>query len=523
MKPLLLFATASLVSPFAEGRKWTDVVPPSVMDPIDGGAFRYLIDSDPFLNGNIIPQTDAPTVDPARATTGPTQEPSFHPTFAPTEVPTVVPTLHPTTALPTENPNPYPELPEPANPPAHYFNYNTNESARYGPGKLALIKGSDSSFHVGMKNNRWGSVKSPLNNYWKEFTNEGWGPWKGVLDNRNVYRNVCESGKMQSPIDLKPNGAACRESHEVRSLVSSSFTSCCVHPVLSTHSSIIHKPNKQPGDYRVSNRRVKKEIHHNKLRLVYERRPCRDLNDVKCQEPDPPYADFPNGWGGFADVMHIDIKVPSEHRMNSKTYEAEMQIFHLHPGRRRMPTQSVLIEARSDGYNAYFQTAIDAFYFEYQRNRDFCTLRNLRHRRVLSYVDGILGNGTSLQPDDFELSTDLDRPDYNEHAEKMERLLQSRSWDPHHPALIPTIHFYRYDGSLTEPPCGEWVSWFVADKPMVIDFRQLEQLKTIIFLNFDSNCRQTSSHYDQSVARPIRSTGRRPVSQCTPADFGPDK
>lgn len=100
---------------------------------------------------------------------------------------------------------------------------------------------------------------------------------------------------------------------------------------------------------------MKKQILPNKLRLLYERRPCADWNNVACQEPDPPYADFPNGWGGFADVLHIDFKIPGEHRIWTETFDAEMQIFHIHPGRRRLPTQAVLIRAKKDGYNAYFQ------------------------------------------------------------------------------------------------------------------------------------------------------------------------
>ena len=79
---------------------------------------------------------------------------------------------------------------------------------------------------------------------------------------------------------------------------------------------------------------VEKQILSNKLRLVYERRPCQNIMDTVCAEPDPPTADFPNGWGGFADLMHVDFKIPAEHRINGEKFDGEMQIYHLHPGQR---------------------------------------------------------------------------------------------------------------------------------------------------------------------------------------------
>lgn len=149
--------------------------------------------------------------------------------------------------------------------------------------------------------------------------------------------------------------------------------------------------------------------------------------------------------------------------------------------------------------------------------------------RLVSDFHNILGDKIESEFDDYttwaEFSTEMDRPDYKEHSKQMERKLQYPQvgiWDPHHPLLVPTIWFYRYDGSLTEPPCGEWVSWFIADTPMEISKRQLEKLKTILFTHVDPDCKKTSAHFDQSVARPVQDTAGRPVWRCTPRDYGPD-
>jgi carbonic anhydrase len=272
--------------------------------------------------------------------------------------------------------------------------------------------------------------------------------------------------------------------------------------------------------------KIDKQIQSNKLRLLFTRRPCSDLSKVECQEPDPPSADFPNGWGGFADAMHVDIKVPAEHLLNGHRFDAEMQIYHLHPGRRRMPTQSVLIKATDDGYNSYFDAALTAFEYEYDNNRHQCAQKRRRERRLVSDFHDIMGSEVTSEFDDYttwgEYSTEMDRPGYEEHASEMERKLEVMIWDPHHAMLIPTIHFYRYEGSITEPPCGEFVSWFVADVPMVISKGQLERLKTVLFTHVDPGCRRTSVHFNQSVARPIQETAGRPVYRCTRDDFGPD-
>jgi len=106
---------------------------------------------------------------------------------------------------------------------------------------------------------------------------------------------------------------------------------------------------------------------------------------------------------------------------------------------------------------------------------------------------------------------------------KRQRVLKTSKWYPYHESLIPTYYFYGYDGSLTEPPCSEIVSWFVMDTPMTISKNQLEQMKHILFTNVNGEtCKETSVHYKSSVARPIQETGERQVWHCTRSNFVPD-
>lgn len=232
-----------------------------------------------------------------------------------------------------------------------------------------------------------------------------------------------------------------------------------------------------------------------KLRLKYQRRPCKDvLNNIVCQEPDPPHADFPNGWGGFSDLLHVDFKFPSEHRILGEAFDGEMQIYHLHDGRRRLPVISVLMRAGGDddstSHNDYLQAAIDAFQYEYDTNMAHCAgaiaaARNgddgsRRHRRLghqdrnrtktaaashqhpannnsasETLINATFGSYESFdryarlleKKDDGSPSDFVDERDQHHHRR------MSGIWYPYHEALMPTYYFYGYDGSLTEPPC----------------------------------------------------------------------
>lgn len=492
--PVLLLVLR--LCPTAVGRSWTDV--DTLHDPNakDVSGIVYLQQADEFYINTLAP-TQAPTT--AEPTPSPTVSamPSTRPSMQPSAVPSASPS-----ASPTETPDPYPPNPTPPNAPDWYFNYDQRFGAKYGPGYLGTVQGQK-NVQIGFKNNGWATVKNPPYPYdtWQEFSDQGWGPYKGVLANRAPNRNRCDNVGMQSPIDLRPGGGGqCLEHHEVRS---------------------------RPGDFRLGSNSVLKLIESNKLRLKYQRRPCADLDNPACQEPDSPMADFPNGWGGMADVMHIDFKVTSEHLIQGKRYDAEMQIFHLHKDRRRMPTQSVLIEATDFGYNYYFDEAIKAFEYQYAVDSNRCANKKRRERQLLSHAHRVLGGGMESNFTDFEAwaeySIETDDPDHEQRTRDMERRLQIGVWDPHHEMLVPSIHFWRYDGSLTEPPCGEWVSWFVCDRTMKISKSQLERLKRVLFTHVNADCEKTSVHYAHSVARPIQDAAGRPVWLCTYADFGPDK
>jgi len=251
---LLLFPLLS------SARSWNDIISVHDNDIIDLAGRDYVEAKEQMLLDQAFSEETIPDATERVPTTSrPSPMPSTAPSDAPSMIPSEAPSLLPSTfpsVFPSEIPSSGPTLdpfPPVANkdPNEYYFNYDDADGS-FGP-------------------DEWGSVNP--GSYWDEFDDRGFGPWRGYLKNRDPSKNVCEKGDRQSPIDLKGSGAKCNEFHEVRD---------------------------KPGDFAVTGNDIEKRIESNKLRLHYRRRPCADTNRVECQEPDPPYADFPYGWGGVA-------------------------------------------------------------------------------------------------------------------------------------------------------------------------------------------------------------------------------
>jgi carbonic anhydrase len=259
------------------------------------------------------------------------------------------------------------------------------------------------------------------------------------------------------------------------------------------------------------------------LRLKLPRRPCREINLLACSEPDPPQADFPNDWGGNADAIHVDFKIPSEHLLNGERFDAEMQIYHIHPSRRRVPTIVSFMRASLTGYNSILQDIIDHFQYLFDLHASQC-LATAQNRTTMSMVNETKAKTTTTTTSSSSSSSSSWEKSHgkNEHSNRTLRRMQHYIFSPYHEMLLPSIYFYAYEGSLTEPPCSEVVTWFLSDIPMMMSYEQLEQIKRIQFDHVDPYCRRTSIHFQESNARPIQDTFGRPVRHCSAANFLPD-
>ena len=259
------------------------------------------------------------------------------------------------------------------------------------------------------------------------------------------------------------------------------------------------------GDFKISSEVVEKQILPNKLRARMMRRIG--------EEPDPPHVDFAGVGYANMDLLNIDIKIPAEHHICGRQYDAEMQYYFFHPMKQKLIAVSWLFDAMPGNLvNQHLQLLIDEFQKVYDGNEASCnsntTTANLNDYESVAY------NVTST-PTSSETGTTRHR-----------RVKKAREpiWDPFHPDIQRTVHFWGYRGSLTEPPCSQnSVLWRIMDVAVPISTGQLSQLMHVLFQNRDPiTCEFTSTHYNGSVARPISKSKGIQYYKCTRSDYVSD-
>ena len=237
-----------------------------------------------------------------------------------------------------------------------------------------------------------------------------------------------------------------------------------------------------------------------------------------CAYQRPPIVDYPRYSAGtrqqFSDLLNLDIKIPAEHSLENVTFDAEIQLFHTHldDDPARASSMGLPIRATVDGYNSEFQELLSVFQSTYNDHSQQCRRKQRRLR------ERTLRNAEDLKVDE--------RKEFSTSSASEQRLRdlqddvpQELKFNPYSNAFMPGYHFYRYEGSMTEPPCMD-ITWFVMMEPMIISLDQLEQAKTILFTHVDENCQKTSVHNsDQSVARPQFPIGDIPVQKCGTGTF----
>ena len=468
-------------------------------------------------NGDLIPKITETTLSPSISKSpseAPSSIPSDSPSSIPSDVPSIVPSQSPSqtpTASPTFKLLPVNPVPDDVDP--TYFNYDP--TSRYGPHNWKIV--------------------DTTNSWLGQFGKDGWGPWSGIRDERSdeLTKMICNAPNgQQSPKDLRGLGWNCSSIHEIR-------TKCGVDPLASDVA-------------------YQKLILPHKLSIVAKGRPCLEVLENgygidECRLNQPPMVDYPrysSEFVDYADMHHFDIKLPGEHTIEGEEFDAEIQMFHVHLEDGRFSSIGIPVRATNDGFNQEFQFILDEFQRVYDIDAEECemmnsgTLSDIARSSWESWIDSATNTSSSI-PDDGRnlrgtepIMTDLRSIENLEqekrgtnsspHASKRKLLLvdeiHKQQFNPYSDAFMTTMFFYRYDGSMTEPPCRT-LTWWVMKDPMYINFNQLGQLRDIMFTHVDRNCQRTSVHNAQnSVARPLHPFSDESVVEfCQEGDFESDE
>lgn len=96
----------------------------------------------------------------------------------------------------------------------------------------------------------------------------------------------------------------------------------------------------------------------------------------------PPIVDFPN-WSSntthYSDLLNLDIKVPGEHTIRGESFDAEIQMLHIHLEEGRMGYIGIPIRAQLSGFNMEYQALLDQFQIAYNKDLSDCSRNQLLH------------------------------------------------------------------------------------------------------------------------------------------------
>lgn len=337
------------------------------------------------------------------------------------------------------------------------------------------------------------SGKGPLSWRYVNTTGNEWEQYVGQEDNNlDVVGNECKSRRRPSPINLVVN-AECMDTHEILTRKIKD-TDCKIDSMAFSVT-----PHTLRADF--------------------------PSHDTYCQRPT---IDLPNGYPHTWFAQHIEVHLRAEHVLDGRRYDGEMQMFHLgrEDQKRELAAVSFLLDASGFRDDARLQEYIDRWEAGAEA-ADVACRRKLRpetrqaHRRVP------VQDGEFFLPvlqHTFENQTEKVIKRKVDHPENDTRRLVGGYRDKMFPYDIwPTIHFYRYRGMITVPPCSEIVSWRILDEPLVISRRQLTAMARLLANYQDpETCEKATltSHTGENV-RPLQDINheKQELVHCTSKDF----
>jgi carbonic anhydrase len=321
---------------------------------------------------------------------------------------------------------------------------------------------------------------------------QGTGPWV-EHNNRFVeqFGNQCAAGGRPSPLHLEELSQQCNDIHELLP--------------------------RQMSEVDCTREDMTFDITPYSLRASFP------LSDDTCSRPTLTAS------GRFDDyaLLWMELHARSEHVIEGKRYDAELQMIHGGLGVEEggIMAVSLLIEATASADNLEFEWMLQQWEQVAEQEALDCSRRNRQLRKVSDY---------ELKSEPKEEAPSLEktqrrelqfRPspcDTDRFGAGCEPLAPRRRMYPYN--LWPSIWYYGYSGSLTTPPCTNGVQWRVLEQPLQISRRQHKQLTQVLTRSRDSSC-ELDTKVNPTTGenfRPLQPRNQffQNVFRCTFDDFG---
>jgi len=387
----------------------------------------------------------------------------------------------------------------------------------------------------------WADIKAGEKNHqnWADFF-KFMSDRKSSLNDLDMDRNECNSDNNRpSPVHLVPN-MPCIDNHEI--LTKKIKRRDCLFSDMTF------------------------EIAPNTLRA------SMPYNDYQCTRPSIDMSGgMPNDWL----FTWLEVHLRSEHVVDGRRFDGEINMIHIgtEEQNRELAILSILLESRAPRDEPRFQRFLDKWQAiadkvrdnlanlnqadnnrrrrdqEQEHIRSTATMLNEYHAAAQSMIhqgrfhprSSYLGLDFDAQAVDTEANNTQnlhkaeDSHQGNVHKEITEsqdrqnsyqRNLQQNSTNPVGSIrkkfpydLWPSIYYYRYQGSMTYPPCSKNVQWRIFDIPMRISRRQYKQLARLLESYVDESTGKSASVLssngeNMSPLYPINSK-KQNVTHCT--------
>jgi carbonic anhydrase len=224
-------------------------------------------------------------------------------------------------------------------------------------------------------------------------------------------------------------------------------------------------------------------------------------------------------------LVWMELHARSEHVISGRRFDAELQMVHMGTdfSDDKMATVSIMIDATAREDHAAFQYMLEGWQRAATAETERCAsaARSLRKRKQIDE------NVYKAKIKSRKSSNPRPLTEKEQHSRRAQQCTTDdancgprRKMYPY--SMWPSIHYYRYAGSLTSPPCSAVVNWRVLDKAITISRRQYKEMITLMGTYKDDECGDESAVSDRGENfRPLQrmNLNNQEVAHCTVDDF----